>query len=131
PDLKHNSCVGGLDFASVRDFVAVGLLFKDGNDYFWKSHSFVNKIFLDRVEVRAPIEDWAEEGLLTIFNEPVINVQHIVDWFVEMRDQYGLTTIVADTFRLDLVKAALEAEGFEIKYVRTKGIEALLAPRVE
>lgn len=33
PYLQHKSCVGGLDFASVRDFVAVGLLFKDGEDY--------------------------------------------------------------------------------------------------
>lgn len=130
-DLRHKSCVGGLDFASVRDFVAVGLLFKDGEDYIWKSHSFVNQNFLNRVQMDAPIYDWAEEGLLTIVNEPVINVSHIVDWFVEMREQYGLTTIVADTFRLDLVKTALEDEGFEIKYVRTKGIEALLAPRVE
>lgn len=130
-DLKHKSCVGGLDFASVRDFVAVGLLFKDGDDYIWKSHSFVNKNFLRRVEMAAPIEDWAAEGLLTIVDEPVINVKHVVNWFVKMREEYGLTTIVADTFRLDLVKTALELEGFEIMYVRTKGIEALLAPRVE
>lgn len=130
-DLSNRSCVGGLDFASVRDFVAVGLLFKDGNDYIWKSHSFVNKNFLDRVELKAPIHDWEQQGLLTIVNEPVINIKHIVNWFVKMRELYGLTTIVADTFRLDLVKTALEAEGFEIMYVRTKGIEALLAPRVE
>lgn len=130
-DLKHKSCVGGLDFASVRDFVAVGLLFKDGNDYIWKSHSFINRNFLKRVEMQAPIEDWAAEGLLTIVDEPVINIKHVVRWFVEMREQYGLTTIVADTFRFDLVKTALEEEGFEIMYVRTKGIEALLAPRVE
>lgn len=130
-DLKHRSCVGGLDFASVRDFVAVGLLFKDGDDYIWKSHSFVNKNFLRRTEMDAPIEDWENEGHLTIVDEPVINIKHIVNWFVQMREEYGLTTIVADTFRLDLVKAALEAEGFEIMYVRTKGIEALLAPRVE
>ncbi len=130
-DLKHRSCVGGLDFASVRDFVAVGLLFKNGDDYIWKSHSFVNRNFLRRVNLEAPIEDWAEEGFLTIVDEPVINIKHIVNWFVKMREFYGLTTIVADTFRLDLVKTALEAEGFEIMYVRTKGIEALLAPRVE
>lgn len=130
-DLQHRSCVGGLDFASVRDFVAVGLLFKDGDDYIWKSHSFVNKNFLRRVEMTAPIEDWEEEGLLTIVDEPVINVKHIVSWFVKMREMHGVNTIVADTFRLDLVKTALENEGFELLYVRTKGIEALLAPRVE
>lgn len=131
PELTNRSCVGGLDFASVRDFVAVGLLFKVDDEYIWKSHSFVNQNFLDRVEMKPPIHEWEEEGLLTIVNEPVINVQHVVNWFVEMREQYGLTTIVADTFRLDLVKTALENEGFKIMYVRTKGIEALLAPRIE
>ncbi|MGD6871222.1 terminase TerL endonuclease subunit [Sutcliffiella horikoshii] len=131
PNLKHKSCVGGLDFASVRDFVAVGLLFKDGDDYIWKSKSFVRKGFLDSVEIKAPILDWEKEGHLQIVDEPVINIKHVVNWFVEMREQYGLNTIVADTFRLDLVKAALEAEGFEIMYIRTKGIESLLAPRVE
>lgn len=130
-DLINKSCVGGLDFASVRDFVAVGLLFKKDDEYKWLSHSFVNKNFLDRVEMNAPIDDWEQQGLLTIVDEPVINVKNVVDWFVEMRELYGVTTIVADTFRLDLVKTALEAEGFKIMYVRTKGIEALLAPRVE
>lgn len=131
PNLKHKSCVGGLDFASIRDFAAVGLLFKQENNYIWKSHSFVNRNFLKRVDLKPPIGEWEERGLLTIVDEPVINVKHIVNWFVKMRESYGLTTIVADTFRLDLVKQALEDEGFELAYVRTKGIEALLAPRVE
>lgn len=131
PDLKLRSCVGGLDFASIRDFAAVGLLFKDGDNYIWKSHSFVRKGFLDSVNMKPPFHEWQGKGLLTIVDEPVINIKHIVNWFVKMREEYGLTTIVADTFRLDLVKAALEAEGFKIMYVRTKGIEALLAPRVE
>lgn len=131
PELEHRSCVGGLDFASIRDFAAVGLLFKIDNEYIWKSHSFVRKGFLDNVEMKPPIHDWEEQGLLTIVDEPVINIQHIVNWFVDMRNQYGLTTIIADTFRLDLVKQALEDEGFKIIYVRTKGIESLLAPRVE
>lgn len=48
-----------------------------------------------------------------------------------MRELDGLNTISADTFRLDLVKTVLEAKGFQIMYVRTKGIEALLAPRGE
>lgn len=131
PELDGKSCVGGLDYASVRDFIAVGLLFKDGNEYIWKTHSFVNKHYIDRVELNIPIYDWEEQGLLTIIDEPVINVQHVVNWFVEMREIYGLTTIVADTFKLDLVRTALENEGFKIMYVRTKGIESLLAPRIE
>lgn len=131
PDLENKSCIGGIDFASIRDFLAVGLLFKIDGEYIWKTHSFARKGFLDNVDLKPPIYEWQEQGLLTIVDEPVISVQHAVDWFVAMRENYGLNTIVADTYRLDLVKSALEAEGFEIMYIRTKGIESLLAPRIE
>ena len=131
PDLENKSCIGGIDFASIRDFLAVGLLFKIDGEYIWKTHSFARKGFLDNVDLKPPIYEWQEQGLLTIVDEPVISVQHAVDWFVSMRERYGLKTIVADTYRLDLVKSALEAEGFEIMYIRTKGIESLLAPRIE
>lgn len=132
PNLEHRVAVGGLDFASIKDFAAVGLLFKVGEDYIWKSHSFVRKGFLDKVTLKAPIKEWEEKGLLTILDEPVINIKHIVDWFVEMRELYGVNTIVGDTFRLDLVKTALEAEGFILLYIRNpKAIHSLLAPRVE
>lgn len=132
PELKHRVAVGGLDFASIKDFAAVGLLFKVGDEYVWKTHSFVRQGFLDNVKLKVPIKDWERQGLLTILDEPVINISHIVEWFVEMRESYGVDTIVADTFRLDLVKAALEAEGFRILYIRNpKAIHAQLAPRVE
>lgn len=132
PDLEHRVCVGGLDYARIKDFAAVGLLFKVGEDYVWKSHSFVRKGFLDKVKLKAPIKEWEEQGLLTIVDGPVIDIKHIVNWFVDMREHYGLTRIVADTFRLDLVKTALEDEGFELIFIRNpKAAHAKLAPRVE
>lgn len=132
PDLRHHIAVGGLDFASIKDFAAVGLLFKVGDDYIWKTHSFVRQGFLKNVKLKVPIQKWEEDGFLTILDEPVIDIKHIVNWFVEMRELYGFNTIVADTFRLDLVKSALEAEGFTLLYIRNpKAIHSLLAPRVE
>jgi phage terminase large subunit-like protein len=132
PDLTHRTCVGGLDYASIKDFAAVGLLFKVENNYVWKSHSFVRKEFLRTVKLKAPIKEWERLGLLTIVDEPSIDIRHIVNWFVNAREKYGLTKIVADTFRLDLVKTALVAEGFELEFIRNpKAIHSLLAPRVE
>lgn len=132
PELMHRVAVGGLDFASIKDFAAVGLLFKIGEEYIWKSHSFVRKGFLDTVKLKPPIKEWEADGLLTIVDEPVIDIKHIVNWFCEMRELYGVNRIVADTFRLDLVKSALEAEGFELIYIRNpRAIHAKLAPRVE
>lgn len=132
PELKHRVCVGGLDYARIKDFASVGLLFKIDGNYVWKTHSFVREEFLKQVKLQAPIREWEEQGLLTIVSGPVIDIKHIVNWFVGMRLKYGVNTIVADTFRLDLVKTALEAEGFELVYIRNpKAIHSLLAPRVE
>src|SRR5699024_3934555 len=33
PILENKQCIGGLDYASIKDFAAVGLLFRDGDDY--------------------------------------------------------------------------------------------------
>lgn len=132
PDMKNRVCVGGLDYARIKDFAAVGLLFKVDSNYIWKTHSFVRKGFLDKVKLEAPIKEWERLGLLTILDEPAIDTCHIVDWFVEMREIYGLTKIVADSYRLDLIKKDLEAEGFELEFIRNpKAIHSLLAPRVE
>ena len=132
PDLQNKVCVAGLDYASIKDFASVGLLFKVADEYIWKTHSFVRKGFLDSVSLKAPIREWEDMGLLTIVNEPVIDIRHIVNWFVEMREIHGITSIIADTYRLDLVKTALEAEGFHILYIKNpKAIHSLLAPRVE
>lgn len=87
---------------------------------------------MDTVKLKVPSKEWESLGHLTIVDEPVIDIRYIVNWFIEMRELYGLTKIVADTFRLDLVRTALEAEGFELEYIRNpKAIHSLLAPRLE
>ena len=132
PDLSHRTCIGGLDFASIKDFAAVGLLFKVEDEYIWKTHSFVRRDFLRDVKLKVPITEWSDLGLLTIVDGPVIEIKHIVEWFCKMRELYGLETIVADTFRLDLVKSALEAEGFVLEFIRNpRAIHSRLAPKVE
>lgn len=132
PDLTHRTCVGGLDFASIKDFAAVGLLFQIGTEYIWLSHSFVRRGFLRDVKIKVPIDEWEARGLLTVLDGPVIEIKYIVDWFCQQREKYGLEKIVADTFRLDLVKTALEAEGFELEFIRNpRAIHSRLAPKVE
>jgi phage terminase large subunit-like protein len=144
PDLYGRECIGALDFASIRDFAACGLLFRVDGEYIFKTHSFVRKEFVDiyygyskkaneyKKEKFAPIKEWKEQGLLTVVDEPTINPQHIVNWFVEMRESYGLKKIIADNFRMEAIRPLLEAEGFEIEVIRNpRAIHSLLAPRIE
>ena len=132
PDLEGMVGVGALDYASVRDFAACGILFKHEGKYIWKTHSFVNADFLKKYKLKAPIHEWEKEGLLTIVPGPIIQMQDVVDWFVEMREYYNFNKIVIDNFRLDLVKTLLENEGFEIVVIRNpKAASAKVAPRIE
>ncbi|AFU16615.1 Terminase [Bacillus thuringiensis MC28] len=144
PDLEGQECIGSLDFASIRDFAACGLLFRQSGDYLFKTHSFVRKEFVDiyygyskkagefKKQKFAPIKEWEEQGLLTVVDEPTINPQHIVDWFVKMREQYGVKKIIADNFRMEAIRPLLVAEGFEIEVIKNpKAIHSLLAPRIE
>ncbi|PHD24367.1 terminase [Bacillus wiedmannii] len=144
PDLYAQECIEALDFASIRDFAACGLLFRQNGEYIFKTHSFVRKEFVDiyygyskkagefKKQKFAPIKEGEEQGLLTVVDEPTINPQHIVDWFVEMREQYGVKKIIADNFRMEAIRPLLIAEGFEIEVIRNpKAIHSLLAPRIE
>ncbi|HGH0875410.1 TPA: terminase TerL endonuclease subunit [Staphylococcus pseudintermedius] len=132
PELERKQCIGGLDYASIKDFAAVGLLFRDGENYIWKSHSFVRKGFLDTVKLKAPIHEWEKQGLLTIVDEPSIDPLRIVIWFDKMRETYGLEKVVADNFRMDLLRLYFEKYDIEIEVIKNpKAIQSLLAPRIE
>lgn len=146
PNLLNKECIGCLDFASIRDFAACGLVFKHDDKYPFITHSFARKEFVDKYysyskkhdsemagkRKFAPIREWKEQGLLTVLDEATINPKHVVEWFVNMRKFYNIKKIVGDNFRMDILKDSLEKAGFEVEVIRNpKAIHSLLAPRVE
>ncbi|MGG3737542.1 terminase TerL endonuclease subunit [Aeribacillus pallidus] len=146
PNLLGRECIGCLDFASIRDFAACGLVFKHEGKYPFITYSFARKEFVDKyysyskkhdAEMAgkrkfAPIREWEKQGLLTVVDEPTINPQHIVNWFVEMRKYYNIKKIVGDNFRMEILRTLLEEVGFEVEVIRNpRAIHSLLAPRVE
>ncbi|WP_372675462.1 terminase TerL endonuclease subunit [Cytobacillus sp. Bac17] len=146
PDLLGRECIGCLDFASIRDFAACGLVFKYEGKYPFITHSFVRKEFVDKFysyskkqdsemagkRKFAPIRKWEKEGFLTVLDEETINPQKIVDWFIDMRRYYNIKKIIADNFRMEVLKPLFIAAGFEVEVIRNpKAIHSLLAPRVE
>ncbi|MDT2815968.1 terminase large subunit [Vagococcus carniphilus] len=136
--------IGSLDFGSVRDFSTCGLLFKKGEEFSFHSFTFAIKHFCDvnygysnsandvGTEKKAPIKKWEKQELMKVVDEPSLNPEHIVDWFIEAREQYGVRKIVADNFKLDILRPLLEREGFEVIAIRRpQSIHPLLAPRIE
>lgn len=143
-NLEGLTPLGGLDFGSVRDFASCGLLFKKDLDYTFMQHSFVIKNFVDvhygysntanqlGGGKRAPIKKWEKDGHLSVLDEPSLNPMHVVNWFIQMREQYGVTKIIADNYKLDILRPLLEAEDFEVEAIRRpQAIHPLIAPRIE
>lgn len=139
PDLKGWKAIGSLDFASNKDFVAAGLIFRDNEQYYWKTHSWVCQKFLDNYTLEAPIEEWSNPDfetkrgpLLTVVDDVDINIQLIVDWYVKMREVYEFDTIIIDNYRKDIVQKALEAVGFTVIVVyKSKAIAAGIGLRIQ
>ncbi|MCT1577543.1 terminase large subunit [Oceanobacillus kimchii] len=136
--------IGSLDFGSVRDFATCGLLFKKADEYAFKSFTYAIKHFCDvhygysntandfGTEKKAPIKKWEKDGLMKVVDEPSLNPMHIVNWFVEMREKYGVDKIIADNYKLDILRPLLEEQGFEVEAIRRpSSIHPLLAPRIE
>lgn len=139
PDLKGWKAIASLDFASNKDFVAAGLIFRDNEKYYWKTHSWVCQKFLDNYQLEAPIEEWSRPDfetkrgpLLTIVDEVDIDVQLIVEWYLKMQENYDFDTIIIDNYRKDIVEKALRDAGFNVIVVyKSKAIAAGIGIRVQ
>lgn len=131
-ELEGRSCVAGFDYASVRDFVSVGLLFKNGDDFIWRQHSFVRRDFFKAFHLKAPIEEWEKQGLLTLVDGDGMDPRLLVNKLVEWRKQYHIEKVCADNFRMELLGPLLEEAGFECEFLRNpSAIQARMAPVIE
>lgn len=151
-ELKRRECIGCLDYASVRDFVAMGLFFTK-NDYYYLpkelTHSYVCKPFADKHYAYsrpkaegnnkkdhrkfAPIREWENDGLLTVIDKETMDPYMVVDWFVQKRNEgWNIKKIIGDNYRMELLKPLFEAEGFEVEVIRNPdAASGLLAPKIE
>lgn len=117
PDLSGTEAIGAIDYASLRDFCAVGLLFKQSGKVYFIQHTFVTKQALEATAFNAPIDQWAEQGMITILDEPIVNKEVICDWFDKQREKYYINYIACDRYRVSVFKDSLEQRGYELKLI--------------
>ena len=115
PDLSGLSCVAGIDYARSDDFVAAGLLFKDGDTRYWLTHTFVCTQSADLRRIKPPLEDWARQGLLTFVNDIEISPSIVAEWLADMAFDYNITGVAIDQFRYSLLSSCLERIGFDVR----------------
>lgn len=121
PDLTGYKCIGGVDYASIRDFASCGLLFKVGDERVWIQHTFIchKALKLENREFKFDIELARQKGLCTITYDDSINEKLIAGWFVEMAKTYKIMDIMCDDFRRSLLISAFSEVGLPLTKVRS------------
>lgn len=132
PELQGRECVGGVDFAEIRDFAAVGLLFRDAEKRYWIHHSFICKKTLKLTKFKFDIDRAVKEGFATIIDDELIRPGVIADWFVEMNAKYRITNVAGDDFRIKALKDAFHEKGVPLQFVRSGPVtDSRIAPLID
>ena len=113
PDLEYADCIAGLDYASVSDFFAAGLLFRCDGEYYWIDYSWICSESRDLPKIKAPIQRWIDEGKATIVEDREISPDIPAEWLAEKGQNYNIRRLSLDNFRLALMARALEKAGFD------------------
>lgn len=132
--LQGMQCLGALDYAMVTDFASCGLLFKYNGLRYWIEHTFVchKALEIESRPIKFPVKEMEERGLITIVKGDSITPDIIANWFLEQQKKYNIIDIVADSYRIQLLKAKFEEVGLPLHEVRSGPItHAKVAPLIE
>ena len=89
------------------------LLFRlEGDEWRVIHHSWFCTHSLDRSRIRAPIEEWARMGIVTIVDDVEIDPALVTDWIQRMQRLYDVRKVAIDDFRFSFLKSHLERIGF-------------------
>jgi phage terminase large subunit-like protein len=132
-ELEGQSCIGAFDYAQINDFASCGLLFKYKGKRYWIEHTFVCHLALkmENRKIKFPVEEMAQQGLITIVYGDIITPEHIANWFIEQARKYHIIDIVADRYRAEVVRDAFTKAGLSLSIIPSGPItHAKVAPLI-
>lgn len=133
-ELEGLDCIGAIDYASIRDFASVGLLFKHKGKRYYIEHTFVchKALEIESRPIKFPIYEAVEKGLITIIRRDSISADDIADWFLKQAEKYHIINIACDDYRAKLLEKKFIEVGLPLKVVRSGPItHAKVAPLIE
>lgn len=117
PELKNKMCIIGIDFADIRDFVSVYLIFKVdvniitfGHTWICSRSPFFNDMKFEFKNIGLPgYEDFE------IVDTPSIDALEVVKWVVDRMREYRVRKIIMDNYRFQMIKQHFESYGISIE----------------
>lgn len=118
PDLTGWTCVAGIDFSKITDWVSVDLHFKQGDQRYDISHSWVCTASKDIPRIRAPWKEWVAQDRLTLVDDVEIHPELIANYLYEAKRKYIIRAVAIDDFRYALLARQLQEIGFDPKNLK-------------
>lgn len=115
PNLEGATCVCGIDYVKVSDFLSVLLLFRKNETYYVITHSWFCINSKDKDRIKIPIKDFETRGLITIVDDIEINPDVVAEWIAEQARKYNIKKLALDNFRVSLLGRSLKEIGFDPK----------------
>lgn len=128
PDLSGRSCVCGIDYASLSDWASVNLHFVEGEERLDLNHSWICLKSRDLSRIKAPWQDWAKKGYITLVDDVSIHPDIIAEYIARAGQVYMIEGVAMDNYRYALLENSLRNVGFDagerknIKLVRPQDI---------
>ncbi|MGH0950525.1 terminase large subunit domain-containing protein [Bacillus mycoides] len=132
-NLKGIDAVGGIDFADVRDFCSVGLLFKHGGKRYWMQHTFIHHMALQLQDINPDIIAIAKQKeRCTIVYDKSIDADRVINWFLEKAKLFNIKKVACDSFRSSIMEEKFKETGMPLEIVRRGPVtHAKLAPLID
>lgn len=116
PEPLEGQVFGGLDLSATTDLTALVLTCRKGgvlhvHPFFWMPHDTVAEA---SKRDRAPYDVWVREGLLRTTPGRVIDYAFVARDIAEITAGLGVARIGFDRWRMDRMKAALDAAGVDL-----------------
>lgn len=128
PDLSGLRCTVGIDYAELSDWAAVNLHFRRGAERYDINHAWVCAQSKTLPRVKAPWQQWAKDGLLTVVQDVSIHPDLLAQYIAEAGKKYTVVQLAMDHYRWTLVSESMKRIGFDamdksrVKLVRPSDI---------
>lgn len=107
------TAVFGIDYADTRDFVAAGILWKVGEIWCWKAHSWICTQSATLPRIQFPYLEAVSRGEATLVDEPQIPADYPADWIEAQMLENNIRFGAIDHFRIALMRKTFKERGWD------------------
>lgn len=115
-NLDGMDCVLGIDSSKTTDWTAVNLLFYDFDidKYICINHAFICGKNRDLPGIKAPYQDWCQQGLADLIDEKEVSPELVISWVMKLAEEhnFNIVSVVLDNFKKGLYSQELEKYGY-------------------